>query len=80
MANFISRMFTPSKSDNQSGAQYNTTYNALSVPTSPTITDATAAAKEATLAKKRKMSKTILTGSEGLDTNFDTTKKTLLGE
>lgn len=80
MANFVTRMFTPSKSDNQSGAQYNAAYNAASLPAAPSITDAQAKGLEATLAKKRKLSKTILTGPEGLDPNFETSRKSLLGE
>jgi len=31
--NGIGRMFTPSKSDNQSGEQYNAAYNAANAPT-----------------------------------------------
>lgn len=78
MANFIARWFTPSKSDNQSGEQYNAAYNAASMPAAPALD--LGGAKDAVGAKRRKLSKTILTGPEGLDTDFETSKKTLLGQ
>jgi hypothetical protein len=40
----------------------------------------TGAAGEMVAAKRRKLSKTLLTGPEGLDPNFETQKKTLLGQ
>ena len=39
----IARMFTPSKSDNQSGAQYNQTYNEMTTGMN-TVVDSTSAA------------------------------------
>lgn len=81
MAQFISRMFTGSKSDNQSGSQYNAAYNAASLPAAPSMADAAAKGQEATLAKKRKMTKTLLTGPQGLENiGFESERKTLLGE
>ena len=72
----MGRMCTPSKSDNQSGAQYNAAYNAAGL--GQTVTPPPAS-KEVDN-RRRKLSKTILTGPEGLDMDFETTKKTLLGE
>ena len=77
MAEFVQRWFTPSKSDNQSGAQYNAAYNEAGAGATPPALDM-AGAKDMTAAKRRKLSKTILTGPEGLE-DFETTKKTLLG-
>lgn len=72
-------MFTPSDSDSQSGAQYNAAYNAASLPAAPSLSAATDKGKADVLAKRRKLSKTILTGPEGLE-DFETSKKSLLGE
>lgn len=77
MAEFIQRWFTPSKSDNQSGAQYNAAYNAAGSGIAAPSLDVSGAS-EKTAAKRRKLSKTILTGPEGLE-DMETTKKTLLG-
>lgn len=74
---FVQRWFTPSKSDNQSGAQYNAAYTAAGMPSAPSYN--IGGAQDSVNAKRRKLSKTLLTGPEGLDTDFETTKKTLLG-
>lgn len=76
----VARWFTPSKSDGQSGAQYNAAYNAAQLPAAPSMGNAKDMASEAVKNKKRKLSQTILTGPQGLDTNFETSKKSLLGE
>jgi len=73
----VQRWFTPSKSDNQSGAQYNAAYNAASVPAMPTLN--MAAAKEDVASKRKRLSKTILTGPQGDLSGFESEKKTLLG-
>lgn len=81
MAEAVARWFTPSKSDNQSGAQYNAAYNAASLPAAPTMAAAKDTAADAVLAKRRKLSKTILTGPQGLEgMGFESEKKSLLGE
>lgn len=54
----IDRWFTPSKSDNQSGAQYNAAYNASQV-IAPSVSGAADAAKSKLNARKR--SSNILT-------------------
>jgi hypothetical protein len=69
---FVARWFTPSKSDG--GAPIP---QPAPLPTAPAID--TAGAQEQVSAKKRKLSKTLLTGPEGLDPNFETQKKSLLG-
>jgi hypothetical protein len=69
---FVQRWFTPSKSDG--GAPIP---QPAPLPTAPSMD--TGAAGEMVAAKRRKLSKTLLTGPEGLDPNFDTSKKTLLG-
>ena len=83
---FVARWFTPSDSDNQSGAEYNAAYNASgagkipSLPSAPTESDAKGKAAEE-MARMRRMramagGKTILT-SEGMGEG--TGGKTLLG-
>lgn len=72
MAKFISRMFTPSKSDG--GAPIPQT------PAAPKVEDAQAKADEEIRKKRMNKSKTILTGSQGLLYGADTDKKVLLGE
>lgn len=65
---FVAKWFTPSKSDGQSGAEYNAQYNAMqppATPAAPTATDAKATAAEE-LARQRRMralagGKTLLT-------------------
>jgi hypothetical protein len=73
----VTRMFTPSKSDNQSGAQYNAAYTAASLPTAPVLN--TAAAKESVSTKRKRLTKTILTGPGGDELGYESEKKTLLG-
>lgn len=75
MPKFIARWFTPSKSDGGAPIPQPTP-----LPTPPSQGAADALGESAVAAKKRKLSKTILTGPEGLDTDFETSKKTLLGE
>ena len=67
---WLCRAFTPSKSDNQSGEQYNAAYNAAStpapvLPAAPTDTDSRAKAAEEVARMKRMRAmaggKTILT-------------------
>ena len=70
---FVQRWFTPSKSDG--GAPIP---QPAPLPTPPSIDNA--GAQEMVSAKKRKLTKTLLTGPEGLDPNFETSKKTLLGQ
>ena len=70
---FVQRWFTPSKSDG--GAPIP---QPAPLPTPPSMD--TGAAGEMVAAKRRKLSKTLLTGPEGLDPNFETQKKTLLGQ
>ena len=80
---FISRMFTPSNSDSQSGAEYNEMYNAMQpspMPAAPTPEDANAKAKEAA-DKKRRMR--LLAGGQSILTDAAPggggNAKTLLG-
>ena len=56
MPSFVTRMFTPSNSDSQSGAEYNEMFNAMQpapMPAAPTPEDANAKAKEAADKKRR---------------------------
>ena len=71
---FVQRWFTPSKSDG--GAPIP---QPAPLPTAPVQEDADKLAGDMMTAKRKRMSKTILTGPQGLDTNFETGKKTLLG-
>ena len=70
---FVARWFQPSKSDGGAPIPQPTP-----LPTAPSIDNA--GANEMVAAKRRKLSKTLLTGPEGLDPNFETQKKTLLGQ
>ena len=72
---FVQRWFTPSDSDG-SGMAPSTP---APLPAAPVQEDADAKAGEMMTARRKRMSKTILTGPQGLDTNFETSKKTLLG-
>ena len=71
---FVQKWFTPSKSDG--GAPIP---QPAPLPTAPVQEDADKLAGDMMTAKRKRMSKTILTGPQGLDTNFETGKKTLLG-
>jgi hypothetical protein len=73
----MGRWFQPSKSDNQSGAEYNAAYNAAQLPAAPTQDTADADAAAEMLKKRRRLTKTIL--SEGMADDFEKGKKTLLG-
>ena len=72
---FVQRWFTPSKSDG--GAPIP---QPAPLPTAPVQEDADKLAGDMMTAKRKRMSKTILTGPQGLDTNFETGRKTLLGQ
>jgi len=69
---FVQRWFTPSKSDG--GAPIP---QPSPLPTPPSMDKA--GAMDQVSAKRRKLTKTLLTGPEGLSTDFETSKKTLLG-
>jgi hypothetical protein len=84
---WLCRAFTPSKSDNQSGAQYNEVFNATSTPApvlppAPTADDSKAKAAEeiARMKRMRAMAggKTILTSEAPVLTSGGS-GKTLLG-
>ena len=83
----IVRMFTPSKSDNQSGAQYNAAYNAgqqaaaAAMPAAPTVDQSLAAAQvQADQRRKTILASggTTATGAAGMGLPT-TQQKTLLG-
>ena len=74
---FVSKWFAQSGSDeSKPGYQAPT----APLPNAPVQEDADAKAGEMMTARRKRMSKTILTGPQGLDTNFETGRKTLLGQ
>jgi hypothetical protein len=81
---FITRMFTASDSDNQSGAQYNAAYNAahMPMPEAPKGSDASDLAQKKVRARRlaQKSSESVFASPLGLSGQADVTKKTLLGQ
>jgi hypothetical protein len=77
MAEFIARWFTPSDSDQQSGAQYNAAYNAQSQAQAARAKKKEVVPAVAGKARQFKKTQTAYGGLLGQDA--DTSKKTLLG-
>ena len=70
MSQFFSRLFGGGKKDRPPAA----------APPIPKREDATAIAKREALERRKRLTKTILTGPRGLEEEAPGTRKTLLGE
>ena len=87
MMEFITRMFTPSDSDNQSGAAYNAAYNEatrnnMPMPEAPKQADASDLAQKKVKARRiaQRTSQSVYTSPLGIAGEADIAKKTLLGQ
>lgn len=85
MPEFIMSWFTPSDSDNQSGAQYNAAYNAAQQAAAarnapPRELDRSGPAEKQRIRGPRPKTRTKYAGTELAKSEADTAKKMLLGQ